>query len=115
MAAVVTLFDPQPDRAQALPLFRGRVQTSVVRRHRTAERFLSLVLMNRYNDTILSRLPELGVEAWLASGCLVQTVWNVMAHIFWSERVAWLEFADGLPKHPKGLQDAAAAGKDLLG
>lgn len=79
MAAVVTLFDPQPDRAQALPLFRGRVQTSVVRRHRTAERFLSLVLMNRYNDTILSRLPELGVEAWLASGCLVQTVWNVMA------------------------------------
>jgi len=42
-------------------------------------------------------------------------LYRPMAHIFWSERVAWLEFADGLPKHPKGLQDAAAAGKDLLG
>jgi hypothetical protein len=36
------------------------------------------------------------------------------AHIFWSERLPWVRVSDDLPKHPKGLQEAAAAGKRLL-
>ncbi|EFO31608.1 glutathione-dependent formaldehyde-activating GFA [Roseibium sp. TrichSKD4] len=36
------------------------------------------------------------------------------AHIFWSERVPWLTLSDDLPKHPKGLQAAAEAGKPWL-
>ena len=78
MPAAITLFDPQAGKAHDLPLFRDRVQVPFVPRHRSAERFVRLALMNRYNDSILSRLPELGMEAWLASGCLVHTVWNVM-------------------------------------
>ena len=37
------------------------------------------------------------------------------AHIFWSERVPWLEASDDLPKHAKGLQHAAENGEKLLG
>jgi len=29
------------------------------------------------------------------------------AHIFWSERLPWVRFDDGLPRYPKGSQDAA--------
>lgn len=36
------------------------------------------------------------------------------AHIFWSERVPWVQVADDMPKHEKGLQDAAAKGVTLL-
>ncbi|MCR9221495.1 MAG: GFA family protein [Alphaproteobacteria bacterium] len=36
------------------------------------------------------------------------------AHIFWSERLPWVRFDDALPKHPKGLQHAAAQGAALL-
>ena len=36
------------------------------------------------------------------------------AHIFWSEHLPWLQVADSLPKHPKGLQHAAQAGGKLL-
>ena len=28
------------------------------------------------------------------------------AHIFWSERLPWVQSSDDLPKHAKGLQDA---------
>ncbi|MEM7071849.1 MAG: GFA family protein [Pseudomonadota bacterium] len=27
------------------------------------------------------------------------------AHLFWSERLAWIQINDHLPKHPKGLQN----------
>lgn len=42
-------------------------------------RLRSAVLTNPYNREILSRLPHLALgDAWLVSGCLFQTVWNVM-------------------------------------
>lgn len=36
------------------------------------------------------------------------------AHIFWSERLPWVQVCDDLPKHEKGLQAAAKAGKAIL-
>lgn len=36
------------------------------------------------------------------------------AHIFWSERLPWIQEVDKLPKHEKGLQDAAQKGENLL-
>ncbi|MEM8837698.1 MAG: GFA family protein [Pseudomonadota bacterium] len=36
------------------------------------------------------------------------------AHIFWSERVPWVQVSDALPKHPKGLQNAAKKGETLI-
>jgi uncharacterized protein len=40
-------------------------------------RFLALVLANRWNATLLERLPKLGlVDWWLTAGCLAQSVWN---------------------------------------
>lgn len=42
--------------------------------------FLELIQLNPGVREILARLPELGVpDAWLVSGCLFQTVWNVLA------------------------------------
>jgi len=42
--------------------------------------FLRLILMNPAVTQILVRLPELNVpDAWLVSGCLFQTVWNILA------------------------------------
>lgn len=43
------------------------------------------------------------------------SIYRPSAHIFWSERLPWVQVADDLPKHPKGLQDAAAKGAPLLG
>lgn len=60
-----------------LPLFAGLADVPVTRRRRAAHRFLNIIRLNAYIETILQRLPDLGVEAWLTSGCLVQTVWNV--------------------------------------
>ena len=41
--------------------------------------FQSAVLTNPYNREILARLSELALgDAWLVSGCLFQTVWNVL-------------------------------------
>lgn len=41
--------------------------------------FIRLVLANPVNREILSRLPILGLnDAWLVSGCLFQTAWNVL-------------------------------------
>jgi hypothetical protein len=42
-------------------------------------RFIDAVLSNPVNRAILSRLPELGLpDAWLVSGAVFQTVWNVL-------------------------------------
>jgi len=43
------------------------------------------------------------------------SIYRPSAHIFWSERLPWVRFSDDLPKHPKGLQDAAAKGAPLFG
>jgi hypothetical protein len=42
------------------------------------------------------------------------SLYRPTAHIFWSERLPWVTFSDDLPKHPKGLQDAAQSGNPLL-
>jgi len=42
-------------------------------------RFLSLALRNPVNAAIIDELARLDLpDAWLVSGCLVQTVWNVL-------------------------------------
>ncbi|MEM7598572.1 MAG: GFA family protein [Pseudomonadota bacterium] len=41
-------------------------------------------------------------------------VYEPSAHIFWSERLPWVQPGDDLPRHEKGLQNAAAEGKTLL-
>ena len=42
-------------------------------------RFIDAVLSNPVNRAILSRLPDLGLpDAWLVSGAVFQTVWNVL-------------------------------------
>lgn len=42
-------------------------------------RFVALATANPANRTILERLPALGLaDTWLVSGCLFQTVWNVL-------------------------------------
>ena len=43
------------------------------------DQFLAAVLKNPINDIIARELFELALpDAWLVSGCLVQTVWNVL-------------------------------------
>jgi hypothetical protein len=45
----------------------------------TAATFLEALLRNPFNQTILRRLPEIELaDAWLVSGAVFQTVWNVM-------------------------------------
>jgi hypothetical protein len=44
-----------------------------------------------------------------------RSAYRPSAHIFWSERLPWVDVGDDLPKHAKGLQHAAEQGKDLLG
>ncbi len=45
----------------------------------TRDEFLARALRNPANAAILDTLPALGLpDAWLVSGCLVQTVWNVL-------------------------------------
>jgi hypothetical protein len=72
-------------------LGRGRRigHASVVERPRTAtarhgpmtvDEFIALVLQNRFNRAIFARLPGLELpDAWLVSGALFQTVWNVLS------------------------------------
>jgi uncharacterized protein len=41
------------------------------------DRFLSLILANRWNAAILERIPRLALtDWWLTAGCLAQSVWN---------------------------------------
>ncbi|SLN67362.1 Glutathione-dependent formaldehyde-activating enzyme [Roseovarius albus] len=42
------------------------------------------------------------------------TIYVPTAHIYWSERLPWVRMADELPKHDKGLQNAAQKGERLL-
>jgi hypothetical protein len=43
------------------------------------DRLIETVLRNRANRIILKRLPALGLaDAWLVSGSVFQTVWNVL-------------------------------------
>ncbi len=42
------------------------------------------------------------------------SLYEPTAHIFWSERLPWVQVCDDLPKHEKGLQAAAKAGEKLL-
>ena len=47
----------------------------------TQAEFVAAVLRNPVNATILARLADLGTDdAWLVSGALFQTVWNVITH-----------------------------------
>jgi hypothetical protein len=42
------------------------------------KKFLALALRNPVNEAIANELVRLALsDAWLVSGCLVQTVWNV--------------------------------------
>jgi hypothetical protein len=44
----------------------------------TEAEFLTVILRNSNNQAILARLPSLGLDdAWLVSGALFQTVWNI--------------------------------------
>jgi len=44
----------------------------------TEDEFLNLAFRNPVNKTIVDELFRLALpDAWLVSGCLVQTVWNV--------------------------------------
>src|SRR5260221_12855535 len=44
----------------------------------TRDEFLSFAFRNPINQTIVDELYTLALpDAWLVSGCLVQTVWNV--------------------------------------
>ena len=43
------------------------------------DEFVAIALRNPVNETIVRELFELALpDAWLVSGCLVQTVWNVL-------------------------------------
>ena len=45
----------------------------------TQHEFLNLTLRNPANEIIAEKLFELALpDAWIVSGCLVQTVWNVL-------------------------------------
>ena len=45
----------------------------------TENEFVSAVLSNPINRTVVARLPELELnDCWLVSGALFQTVWNVL-------------------------------------
>lgn len=45
----------------------------------TRDEFVALALRNPVNVAILDTLPALALpDAWLVSGCLVQTAWNVL-------------------------------------
>ncbi len=44
-----------------------------------ADDFVAIALRNPANDAILDELLRLELhDAWLVSGCLVQTAWNVL-------------------------------------
>ena len=42
------------------------------------------------------------------------SVYEPQAHIFWSERVPWINFLEQLPKHEKGLQEAARRKQEIF-
>ena len=60
-----------------LPLFRAAGGAPRIQQRNAAQTFLRHILLNPNVTTILDRLPDLGIDAWLVAGCLVQTVWNL--------------------------------------
>lgn len=42
-----------------------------------------------------------------------RTSYKPSAHIYWSERLPWIEISDSLPKHSKGLQHAAKNDQEI--
>jgi hypothetical protein len=42
------------------------------------------------------------------------SVYEPQAHIFWSERIPWMKSSDELPKHEKGLQEAARKKEEIF-
>ncbi len=64
-------------QSEDLPLFYGKSDVVKTKRNRSAEKFLELVLLNQNIVQITENLDMLGVKAWLTSGCLVQTIWNL--------------------------------------
>jgi hypothetical protein len=60
-------------------LFFASPAGAVRKRYKSADRFISLALQNMVNLEILRRLPSHGLPNWwLTSGCLFQSVWNVL-------------------------------------
>jgi hypothetical protein len=52
---------------------------TIVRTHMNQSEFLTATLRNPTNEFIAAQLFELALpDAWIVSGCLVQTVWNVL-------------------------------------
>jgi hypothetical protein len=78
-------------------------------------KFLELIQLNPLVNEILVRLPQLGVpDAWLASGCLFQTVWNVLAgedpaRAIKDYDVFYFDAADLSAAAENGVNDRAAA------
>lgn len=57
---------------------------------RNADTLIKLIEMNPYNQTILARMHQLDApDCWLVSGCLFQTVWNVI-----DGRSPWADILD---------------------
>ena len=53
------------------------------------DEFLALALRNPVNVAIMDELDRLALpDAWLVSGCLVQTVWNVLTGLAVSHGIA---------------------------
>ena len=57
----------------------SRTQRGALARHGYQEEFLAAALRNPVNEIIADELFRLALpDAWIVSGCLVQTVWNVL-------------------------------------
>lgn len=75
--SMIKIFSFISETSQGLPLFAAYDELPLYRKHRELNRFFKCLLLNKSVMAILQRLPQLSVEAWLTSGCLVQTAWNV--------------------------------------
>jgi len=65
------------NQGKGAPLFADNLPRYDVARN--ADTLIKLVQMNPYNKIILERMHMLNAsDCWLVSGCLFQTVWNVM-------------------------------------
>jgi hypothetical protein len=81
----------------------------------TTDEFTALTLRNRFNLIILARLHQLKLsDAWLVSGALFQTVWNILSDhrpeygikdydIFYFDRDTSWQAEDAAIRHAKSL------------
>jgi len=74
-----------PGEGGDTPLFADNLPRYDVARN--ADTLIKLVQMNPYNKIILERMHMLDApDCWLVSGCLFQTVWNVIeGHSPWAD------------------------------